>query len=721
MQLGRGITYNGNITASYTNNEPYIEFQEITTAGGGANNTIDPPYIFGNINLAGGGIGLSATGSSGSTLKVYGNINHTGTNMIGNTDLRTLAFPALPISYGGYKGLAGTINGDAAAQYNNTLIMAGNVDSYIKWPTNFYVDQLIVDKTVAGKKLTLDTALIVGSHLKVKNGILELNGEAGGANGYKAVVMDSLIVYAGAGIKWTSASTSTANANILLHKDFNVSAFYIPTGTKATYTNYNTIVSPGNYGLSSVPNAKFVIGRNFDFRTATADGGDLFLLESIGSFLQADLKSNARIRSIDMTNFLRINLENNTLLMLNPPTAVYGSIKFFNCGPFGRLKLYVANTPVLFPLGIYNATNSNSNYTPVTLTNNGTADWYSVGLRDTTFTSGNAGNQFANNIISRTFNIEEETAGGSNVNITTQWNAANQLSGFDPTNSYVAHYSNNDWDFITRLPAAGAGPYTQTRTGVTSFSPFTVTSSPTPLCAASPNTITPPAIFTFCGSGSIATLDGSSIVTTQPNTVKWVKSTNNINYTVISGETGEDYTPATFTQTTYIKRVVETICKSDSSNTISVIVNPYPALGNDITLYKSCYGDNTDLTTLFNTTGLTTNWNTANINTAPPGNYRLIVYSPAGCADTAFANIILEVATWTGAINDDWNTAGNWDINKVPTSVTHVIVPAGTPNPCVVNTANATAASIQVRNGGTVQTNNNNAVMINGNCLVLPP
>ncbi|MEO7312808.1 MAG: hypothetical protein ABIX01_20660, partial [Chitinophagaceae bacterium] len=146
-----------------------------------------------------------------------------------------------------------------------------------------------------------------------------------------------------------------------------------------------------------------------------------------------------------------------------------------------------------------------------------------------------------------------------------------------------------------------------------------------------------------------------------------------------------------------------------------------PALGPDITVYKNCFGETTNLTTLFNTTGFTTTWNTANTTTASPGVYRLVAASSAGCTDTAFASVILEVATWTGTISTDWTNPGNWNINKVPGTLTHVIIPGGTPNPCYINTNTAVAASLQIRSGAVVHAASSQSVMVNGKCLTLPP
>ncbi len=154
---------------------------------------------------------------------------------------------------------------------------------------------------------------------------------------------------------------------------------------------------------------------------------------------------------------------------------------------------------------------------------------------------------------------------------------------------------------------------------------------------------------------------------------------------------------------------------------VTISGQPAPSLGADITVYKSCFGETTNLNTLFTTTGLSATWNTANTLAALPGIYRLVAANTANCTDTAFAYVILEVATWTGAVSNDWNVAGNWNIGKVPGELTHVIVPGGTPNPCYIYTTDAVAASIQVRNGGVVRAISNQALKVNGKCLTLPP
>ncbi|MES2777423.1 MAG: hypothetical protein V4722_24805 [Bacteroidota bacterium] len=158
-------------------------------------------------------------------------------------------------------------------------------------------------------------------------------------------------------------------------------------------------------------------------------------------------------------------------------------------------------------------------------------------------------------------------------------------------------------------------------------------------------------------------------------------------------------------------------------DTAAVILtsNPTPNLGADTTVYHLCPGETSNLNPLYNTTGLTAVWNTGNPAAAVPGTYRLVVTNAFGCTDTAFAAVVLEVARWTGALSSNWHTPGNWNIGKVPTDKTHVIVPGGTPNNCIISSANAEAASIQVRNGATLQTINNRIADVKGKCLTLPP
>lgn len=155
----------------------------------------------------------------------------------------------------------------------------------------------------------------------------------------------------------------------------------------------------------------------------------------------------------------------------------------------------------------------------------------------------------------------------------------------------------------------------------------------------------------------------------------------------------------------------------DTSAAISI---QEPDIGQDTTLYHVCAGETTNLNLLYNTTGLTAIWNTVNPVAAPPGTYRLIVTNTAGCADTAFASVILEVAVWNGSVSNNWHTAANWSANKVPGLRTHVIIPAGTPNTCTLNAADGEVASVQVKSGANLQVAANRKLGVVQKCFLLP-
>ena len=159
-------------------------------------------------------------------------------------------------------------------------------------------------------------------------------------------------------------------------------------------------------------------------------------------------------------------------------------------------------------------------------------------------------------------------------------------------------------------------------------------------------------------------------------------------------------------------------CKDTAVVTVTNF--PKPNLGADTTVYHICTGETTNLIPLYTTTGLTAIWNTTNTAAAIPGVYRLIVTNTSGCTDTAFANIKLEVATWTGATSSNWHTAGNWSTNSVPFQKTHVIIPAGATNPCFISAADGEVASIQVKLNANFKVASTRKLLVSQRCPVLP-
>jgi hypothetical protein len=136
--------------------------------------------------------------------------------------------------------------------------------------------------------------------------------------------------------------------------------------------------------------------------------------------------------------------------------------------PNGKLKRAVANYPKLFPVG------TAASYTPATLTNSGTSDAYSVQVQQGVYANGSSGALFTNKVVDRTWYIEEQTPGGSNVDLTVQWNGVDELPAFVRSNCNLAHYNGSYWEGGLSTAASGADPYTVSRSGLTAFSPFSV-------------------------------------------------------------------------------------------------------------------------------------------------------------------------------------------------------------------------------------------------------
>jgi hypothetical protein len=153
---------------------------------------------------------------------------------------------------------------------------------------------------------------------------------------------------------------------------------------------------------------------------------------------------------------------------------------------------------------------------------------------------------------------------------------------------------------------------------------------------------------------------------------------------------------------------------------VTVSEHPKPNIGADTTLLHICAGEKSNLNPLYNTTGLTAIWNTGTPALVSPGHYQLIVTNSFGCKDTAMAFVVLPTATWTGAISTDWHTAGNWSTGKVPDATTHVIIATASPRACIISNSNAEAASVQVKNPGSLQQTNGRQLIILGKCAQLP-
>lgn len=160
-----------------------------------------------------------------------------------------------------------------------------------------------------------------------------------------------------------------------------------------------------------------------------------------------------------------LDIGNNTLSVGS--TSGGASSKYVATTGTGSLTIQsVGAGSVLFPVGT-------GTYTPVSITNNGVADDFSVQVAFGTPCDVNALNS-----VNRLWTISEATAGGSNANISFQWNAADENVGFTRSMITPVRCNGANVDVVgSAAAAAGANPYTGSFSGVSAFGAFGITNS----------------------------------------------------------------------------------------------------------------------------------------------------------------------------------------------------------------------------------------------------
>jgi hypothetical protein len=286
----------------------------------------------------------------------------------------------------------------------------------------------------------------------------------------------------GSAVKQPSADW-TVNGNLTIHSGV----------TLDQSTNDNNITVKGdwvNLGGTFTPSANPVTAVTLAGRSqqAVTAAGSIFgnLVVNNSSLTGIVLLDNATVEQkltlID--GYVYLGNNNLTLLSgsaLNPATP--SATSFVVTNGVGAMAIDGVSGSRIFPVGSQGLVNE---YTPVTIDNTGgVADRYTVKVCDNIYTDGNCsgGILIPNRAVNKTWNISEGVAGGSSVDLTLQWNAAQELSGFDRTACFISHYTGGKWvGQQTYGSASGSGPYTRKVTNLTgNFSPFGVGSAGSPL------------------------------------------------------------------------------------------------------------------------------------------------------------------------------------------------------------------------------------------------
>jgi Secretion system C-terminal sorting domain len=232
-----------------------------------------------------------------------------------------------------------------------------------------------------------------------------------------------------------------------------------PTFTLGTLATTSTV----EFNSGGIP---FIIPAN-QYGNLKATGG------TNPTLCRKELSGNIVVAgTIGLGNASTIVLGNYDLTVLSTGITTSSSSAFIVTNGSGRLRIRVpraasATTPgakITFPVG-----NDYTSYTPVTLQQTSTSSDDVFEVRVVSVGS---------EVVNKTWLISKEVpANAATVKMTLQWNASEATTNFVPANAHINHYTGGAWDvYKTEMGATGSGPYVATRAGITSFSPFSVSS-----------------------------------------------------------------------------------------------------------------------------------------------------------------------------------------------------------------------------------------------------
>ncbi len=278
-------------------------------------------------------------------------------------------------------------------------------------------------------------------------------------------------------IGYAQGSITNSNANIVVNSTARIVVVEgaVTNQNTSTIANNGTIFLDGNWTqtetstYTGVGKIEFGGAVNQSITSATPmvvsnlsvnNNNKLVLAAPITVATAVDLNTNG---NIELGN-------NNLTLTSGAAINNYDASNYIITDGTGTLIQTVEATATVFPIG-------NTSYNPATLNNNGTTDAFRVRVQNQILEDGTIGTPFTEGVIDRTWLIEESVLGGSNVDLTLQWDAPQELPTFDRTIAGVVHYTNNSWSkpatFIPSTNVSGS-TYSISRSGINSFSPFGV-------------------------------------------------------------------------------------------------------------------------------------------------------------------------------------------------------------------------------------------------------
>lgn len=288
---------------------------------------------------------------------------------------------------------------------------------------------------------------------------------------------------------WEAGIIPNQNMDALF---FNYNNDNLPT-ISGTFDVNNVIINE-NISLNIDPGAKLNVYGNWTNNGNTSVTGEIAFVGSsqqsiTGNTIFEDLIVN-NANGVALNNNIAI-ADNGTLtftnghIIINNNNVTIGSsvgISGFSANRYfetldnessgGFLIQNVTASPVMFPVGTSDA------YTPVTISNDGTASDIQVRVFNDVFENGTSGGVIVNNEswVKKTWEITP-TGSGLNTNIIFQWNSGDTGSSYNTSNALVKKNiggAGQSWNDVTSGIVSGSGPYSIIASGITTFSKFAI-------------------------------------------------------------------------------------------------------------------------------------------------------------------------------------------------------------------------------------------------------
>ena len=281
--------------------------------------------------------------------------------------------------------------------------------------------------------------------------------------------------------------TLTVEGNGIL----NVSGNWENNGTFVSGNGVVNFVGAGNHTISGSTNTTF-----YDVNINKPMNGSSKSVLLLGQQIYITGQLNLNAGLFDISTY-SIDMDNRSIIGGSAASYVKTSSTGFLRRVVGSNAANDDGSHVRFPIG-------RSNYNPAHLYNTGTDDTFSLRVYD--IVSDNAdenGTMTTLPVVERTWLVEEETIGGSSVDMKLYWNGTlenrvEELNSFDYTTAYIAHFNSAQSAWEDKGGSAPGGPgYAQTN-NISNFSPFTISSGDAGLGRYSPLPVVLTKFETYC-------------------------------------------------------------------------------------------------------------------------------------------------------------------------------------------------------------------------------